>query len=183
VAKQDARNRTLCRAREEPALAHDEGALTDAGRSDVARKVCSVSEEDDDGAGYDIESYAQDGRPCLIEGMTTNAWERRPFRTAPNELAVAEARRADLRLMRLWSYSREPMALQLHPSLNAHASLAANRFHCVVCRSPLPADRPMAFRSRRTDPSASGPRTLVARPIVSSPVAPAMPTGSGGAGG
>lgn len=44
--------------REERVLAHEWTALRSAGRDDLARKVRWVSEEDGDGAGYDIASFA-----------------------------------------------------------------------------------------------------------------------------
>ena len=66
VAVRDERNRALGRAGEERVLAHERAALKSAGRDDLARKVRWVSEEDGDGAGYDIASFAPDGRPLLI---------------------------------------------------------------------------------------------------------------------
>ena len=45
-----------------------------------------------------------------------------------NLLAVAEERRADWCLMRLWNFSREPKAFELRPPLNAHVSLTATSF-------------------------------------------------------
>ncbi|GKY89897.1 hypothetical protein STA1M1_37660 [Sinisalibacter aestuarii] len=57
VAGRDERNRALGRAGEERVL---------------ARKVRWVLEEEGDGAGYDIASFAPDGLPRLIEVKTTN---------------------------------------------------------------------------------------------------------------
>ena len=45
-----------------------------------------------------------------------------------NELAVAEERRAEWCLFRLWNFSREPKAFELHPPLDAHVSLTATNF-------------------------------------------------------
>jgi hypothetical protein len=62
-----------------------------------------MSEEDGDGAGYDIASFAPDGRPRLIEVKTTNGWERTPFHISRNELAVGlspERRRRSLASIR-----------------------------------------------------------------------------------
>jgi hypothetical protein len=117
VAGRDERNRALGRAGEERVLAHERAALRTAGRDDLARKVRWVSEEDGDGAGYDIASFAPDGLPRLIEVKTTNGWERTPFHITRNELAVAEERRSEWRLFRLWNFSREPKAFELHPPL------------------------------------------------------------------
>lgn len=128
VAARDERNRALGRAGEERVLAHERAALKSAGRDDLARKVRWVSEEDGDGAGYDIASFAPDGRPRLIEVKTTNGWERTPFHISRNELAVAEERRSEWCLFRLWNFTREPKAFELPPPLDAHVSLTATSF-------------------------------------------------------
>jgi hypothetical protein len=128
VAGRDERNRALGRAGEERVLAHERASLRTEGRDDLARKVRWVSEEDGDGAGYDIESFAPDGLPRLIEVKTTNGWERTPFHITRNELAVAEARRSEWRLFRLWNFSREPKAFELRPPLDAHVALTATTF-------------------------------------------------------
>ena len=128
VAGRDERNRALGRAGEERVLTHERAALKSAGRDDLARRVRWVSEEDGDGAGYDIASFAPDGRPRLIEVKTTNGWERTPFHISRNELAVAGERRSEWRLFRLWNFSREPKAFELHPPLDAHVSLTATSF-------------------------------------------------------
>ena len=128
VAKRDERNRALGRAGEERVLTHERSVLADAGRPDLARSIRWVSEEDGDGAGYDIASFTPDGQPRLIEVKTTNGWERTPFHITRNELAVAEERRAEWYLLRLWNFSREPKAFELRPPLDAHVTLTAATF-------------------------------------------------------
>ena len=128
VAGRDERNRVLGRAGEERVLAYERLALRAAGRDDLARKVRWVSEEDGDGAGYDIASFEHDGRSRLIEVKTTNGWDRTPFHITRNELAVAEERRAEWCLFRLWNFSREPKAFELRPPLDAHVSLTATSY-------------------------------------------------------
>jgi hypothetical protein len=128
VAGRDAHNRALGRAGEELALRHERAALSAAGRRDLADKVRWVAEEDGDGAGYDIASFASDGCPRLIEVKTTNGWERTPFHITRNELAVAEARRSEWCLLRIWQFGRSPKAFELHPPLNSHVSLTPTSF-------------------------------------------------------
>ena len=128
VAARDERNRALGRAGEERMLKHERAQLRSAGRDDLARKVIWVSEEEGDGVGYDIASFEPDGRPRLIEVKTTNGWERTPFHITRNELAVAEERRSEWCLFRLWNFSREPKAFELRPPLDAHVSLTATAF-------------------------------------------------------
>ena len=72
--------------------------------------------------------FAPDGRPRLIEVKTTNGWERTPFHITRNELAVAEERRTEWVLFRLWNFSREPKAFELYPPLDVHVSLTAMTF-------------------------------------------------------
>ena len=131
VAARDERNRALGRAGEERVLAHERALLRTAGRVDLAGQVRWVSEEDGDGAGYDIASFAPNGSARLIEVKTTNGWERTPLHISRNELAVAEERRSEWSLIRLWGFAREPKAFELHPPLDAHVSLTATSFQAI----------------------------------------------------
>lgn len=128
VAERDARNRALGRAGEKLVLAHERASLLAADRRDLAERVRWVSHVDGDGAGYDILSFDTDGSDRLIEVKTTNGWERTPFHITRNELAVAEERRTDWRLIRLWNFARRPQAFELRPPLEAHVSLMATSY-------------------------------------------------------
>ncbi len=122
------RNRALGRAGEELVLTHERATLSGVGRSDLARCVRWVSEEDGDGAGYDIASFTSEGQDRLIEVKTTNGWERTPFFITRNELAVAERHPNEWCLMRLWNFAREPRAFELRPPLDAHVTLIATGY-------------------------------------------------------
>ncbi len=128
VAARAERNRVLGRAGEERVLAHERAVLTSAGRADLARRVRWVSDEDGDGAGYDIKSYSPEGQSRLIEVKTTNGWERTPFYITRNELDVANDRPTEWCLLRLWDFAREPKAFELRPPLDAHVTLMATSF-------------------------------------------------------
>jgi hypothetical protein len=128
VAGRDDRNRALGRAGEARVLAHERATLTAAGRGDLAQAVRWVSQDDGDGAGYDIASFTPAGRARLLEVKTTNGWDRTPFHISSNELAASEARRTEWSLVRLWNFSREPKAFELFPPLSAHVSLMPTSF-------------------------------------------------------
>lgn len=128
VAGRDERNRALGKAGEECILQHERVTLTGTGRGDLARKIRWVSQDDGDGAGYDIASFTPEGAARLIEVKTTNGWERTPFHISRNELAVAEERRHEWCLARVWNFSREPRAFELRPPLDAHVALTATTF-------------------------------------------------------
>lgn len=128
VADRDARNRALGRAGEERVLHRERAVLRASGRNDLASAVRWVSEEDGDGAGYDIASFTPEGQVRLIEVKTTNGWERTPFHLTRNELEVAGERRAEWCLFRLWNFGREPRAFELRPPLERHVTLTATTF-------------------------------------------------------
>ena len=128
VAGRDERNRGLGRAGEMRALAHEKATLIAAGRSDLADRVKWVSEEEGDGAGYDIESFSPEGRSRLIEVKATNGWERTPFYVTRNELAVAEGKPDEWRLLRLWNFARGPRAFELRPPLNERVTMIAANY-------------------------------------------------------
>ena len=128
VAGRAERNRVLGRAGEKYVLAHEQSVLADAGRSDLAKEVRWVSDEDGDGAGYDIASFSPEGQTRLIEVKTTNGWKLTPFHISRNELAVAQNRRNEWCLLRVWNFAREPRAFELHPPLDAHVTLTATSY-------------------------------------------------------
>lgn len=131
VAGKDERNKALGEAGEKRVLNHERAVLTDAGRVDLAEKVRWVSQEDGDGAGYDISSFTPRGCVRLIEVKTTNGWERTPFHISRNELDFAEANRCKWRLFRLWDFSRQPKAFKLRPPLEAHVDLIPESFRAT----------------------------------------------------
>lgn len=128
VAARDESNRALGKAGEETVLRSEKIALRQAGREDLADRVRWTSVEDGDGWGYDIKSFEVDGRERLIEVKTTNGWERTPFHISRNELQVADERRNEWHLIRLWDFARKPKAFALRPPLENHAELTATSF-------------------------------------------------------
>lgn len=92
-ALRDTRNRALGRQGEERIFFHEQASLRAAGRADLARAVRWVSEEDGDGAGYDIRSFDPAGRERLIEVKTTTGHVATPFFLSENERACGGAER------------------------------------------------------------------------------------------
>lgn len=122
------RNRALGRAGEKYVLTHEQSVLMDAGRSDLAKCVRWVSDEDGDGAGYDIASFSPAGQTRLIEVKTTNGWKLTPFHISRNELAAAQDQPDEWCLLRVWNFAREPRAFELHAPLDAHVRLVATSY-------------------------------------------------------
>lgn len=131
VAGRDERNRALGKAGEERVFHHERAHLQASGRRDLAAKVRWVSQEDGDGAGYDIASFAPNGAARLLEVKTTNGSERTPFYISTNELEVSNARRHEWSLVRLYDFSREARAFELRPPLETHVSLIATQYQAA----------------------------------------------------
>ena len=123
----EARNRELGQAGEELVFEHERRLLTDAGHPELAKRVRWVSEEEGDGAGYDIASFSRAGGSRLIEVKTTNGWDRTPFYISPNELEVAEQRRDEWRLLRVWNFSRRTQGLRTASSARGPCDLGTDK--------------------------------------------------------
>lgn len=127
-AARDARNRELGRRGEERVLAFERDALRQQGRDDLARKVRWVSQEDGDGAGYDIRSFTTTGAERLVEVKTTSGDRTTPFYLSENERAFSAERPDAFRLVRLYDFARAPRAFELQPPLEAFLRLAPTAY-------------------------------------------------------
>jgi hypothetical protein len=115
--ERDRLNRALGRAGEEFVLEVERSRLTKAGLSNLARNVRWISEQEGDGAGYDILSFDQTGRERLVEVKTTNGAATTPFFLSRNEHDTAAARVQDWRLYRVHCFSKEPRIFEIAPPL------------------------------------------------------------------
>lgn len=107
-ALRDAKNRQLGRAGEEFVLKVERDRLRSEGRADLAAKVKWISEEQGDGAGYDISSFAADESPMLIEVKTTNGEAATSFLVSANEVKVSRAKPEHYWLYRVFEFAKEP---------------------------------------------------------------------------
>lgn len=115
--ERDRLNRALGRAGEEFVLEVERNRLTSAGMSKLARNVRWVSEQEGDGAGYDILSFDNAGRERLIEVKTTNGAATTPFFLSRNEYNTASVRVEDWRIYRVHCFSKEPRIFEITPPL------------------------------------------------------------------
>lgn len=89
--------------------------------------------------GYDIASFDATRRQRLIEVKTINVWDRRPFHISRNVLSVADEKRDEWCLFRLWNFARAPKAFESRHPLDAHVPLTAANFQAsfhqfIVCK-------------------------------------------------
>jgi hypothetical protein len=122
-AARDARNRALGKQGEERVLLSEQIRLSEAGRVDLARKVRWTSEEEGDGAGYDILSFSRSGAERLLEVKTTSGHSTTPFYLTENERALSVERPDGFRLVRVYDFVRIPKAFELVPPLEQSVML------------------------------------------------------------
>ncbi len=115
--ERDFKNRALGKAGEELIIDFERRRLAEVDRRDLARKVRWVSQEDGDGAGYDILSFDRTGRERLIEVKTTRGTQKTPFFLTSNERSFADERPEAFRLYRVYEYGEAPRFFKLRPPL------------------------------------------------------------------
>ena len=92
-------------------MKYEKNRLVDLGRNDLADSVEHISVTQEDGSGFDIKSYNEDGTDRLIEVKTTKQGIDAEFFMTPNEIEFSELNQKNYFLYRLYD-------LELHP-LNA----------------------------------------------------------------
>lgn len=131
-AARDQLNRALGRAGEERIFEYERQSLIKLDRSDLAKKIRWISEEEGDGAGYDIHSFDQYGAERLIEVKTTRGVNTTPFYLTRNETDVAAERPDAFRLYRLYDFSKQPGLFTLTPPLEAILQLEPLTFRASL---------------------------------------------------
>ena len=83
----------------------------------LAKKIRWISEEDGDGAGYDILSFDEKGKERFLEVKTTVGSDTTPFYITRNELSLSSERPEAFRLCRVFDFSIRPRMFELAPPL------------------------------------------------------------------
>lgn len=115
--ERDFRNRVLGHAGEALVVDLERRRLEQADRRDLARKVRWISQEDGDGAGYDVHSFDPSGADRLLEVKTTYGGNRTPFFLTRNEKELSEERPDAFRILRVYEFAQGPRLFRLWPPL------------------------------------------------------------------
>lgn len=115
--ERDFRNRKLGREGEELVFQFERARLKNRDRPDLAKKIRWISEEDGDGAGYDILSFDEKGKERFLEVKTTVGSDMTPFYITRNELSLSSERPEAFRLCRVFDFSMRPRMFELSPPL------------------------------------------------------------------
>jgi hypothetical protein len=85
----DAKNKALGNSGESLVLEYERQQLIKSGFADLAEKIRHTSEIEGDGAGYDIQSFSNDGSIKFIEVKTTKGNAETAFYMSSNEVEFA----------------------------------------------------------------------------------------------
>jgi len=132
--ERDHRNRSLGRAGEEFVINVERRRLSEADRKELARKIRWISEEEGDGAGYDVLSFDLTGRERLLEVKTTNGAARTPFFLTRNECSLAEERPSDWCIYRVHLFSKDPKIFTINPPLKQKVQLSVEAWRAAFWR-------------------------------------------------
>jgi uncharacterized protein DUF3883 len=122
--ERDFRNRKLGREGEELVFQFERERLKQRDRPDLAKKIRWISEEDGDGAGYDILSFDEKGKERFLEVKTTVGSDITPFYITRNELSFSSEQPEAFRLCRVFDFSIQPRMFELAPPLKNFVHLS-----------------------------------------------------------
>jgi Domain of unknown function (DUF3883) len=122
--ERDFRNRKLGREGEELVFHFERQRLRLQNRDDLSKKVKWISQEEGDGAGYDILSFDHEGNERLLEVKTTVGSDTTPFYITRNELSLSSERPEAFRLCRVFDFSMRPQMFELTPPLDNFVHLS-----------------------------------------------------------
>jgi hypothetical protein len=122
--ERDFRNRKLGRDGEELVFQFEREKLQRLDRPDLAKKIRWISEEDGDGAGYDILSFDEKGKERFLEVKTTVGSDTTPFYITRNELSLSSERPEAFRLCRVFDFTVRPKMFELAPPLENFVHLS-----------------------------------------------------------
>ena len=133
-AARDTANRALGLAGEQFVVGIERQRLRESGRPDLGDQVCHVARVEGDGAGYDVRSFDEIGRPLHIEVKTTNLAKHAPFLVTANEVQFSIENPDSFCLYRVFAFRTEPALYILRGRLDERCALQPTAFRA----SPLP---------------------------------------------
>lgn len=107
--------------------------LTDAGRDDLAGQIEWVSNTKGDGAGFDIQSFDEDGQEIYIEVKTTTGPEGTRFYITAAELNCSEQHGGKYWLYRVFSFKNSPKVYRVAGPLKSALFLEPTVYRCSGC--------------------------------------------------
>ena len=131
--QREALNRHLGESGERFVVEFEKHRLTQAGREDLAREVEWSSKERGDGLGYDVRSFALEGRQArdeerFIEVKTTRSGKYQSFLMSENEVAFSRDFAEQYNLYRVYEFKEKPRLFVLTGRIDQFVNLHPKTF-------------------------------------------------------
>lgn len=128
-AERERHNRSLGEQGERFVLDFERFRLEQAGRPDLAKEIRWVSNDEGDGAGFDIQSFNVEREEELyIEVKTTSGGKYHPFYISDNELAYSKDKKAQYCLYRVYDFRASARLFQLEGAVDRYVNLQAKNY-------------------------------------------------------
>ncbi len=131
----DAANRDLGRRGEEFVVEFERKRLHDDGRRDLVQRIEWTAQTRGDGAGYDVQSFNEDGSVRLIEVKTTGLGKYFPFNVTMNEVRCSHARPLEFHLYRVFNFGPDAHLYMLPGELSKSCYLDPTQYRAFVQNS------------------------------------------------
>lgn len=105
--EREQRNMKLGLLGEEFVMEYEKWSLTKQGKGKLAKEIIWISQEEGDGAGYDILSKHLDGSDKYVEVKTTRLGKETPFFFSGRELDFSKANHEQYHLFRLFDFDHK----------------------------------------------------------------------------
>ena len=128
----DAANRALGQRGEEFVVEFERKRLHDGGKQDLVKRIEWTAKVKGDGAGYDVQSFNQDGSTRLIEVKTTGLGKYFPFNVTVNEVRCSEARPEQFHLYRVFNFGTDARLYTLPGPLPRSCHLDPTQYRAFV---------------------------------------------------
>lgn len=110
---------------------YEKDRLIKAGRPELAEKVKHVSRDEGDGAGYDIQSYNEDGSIIYIEVKSTRGNIGTPFEISANEVEFSRENADKFYLYRIFNLSKQPFLIIIPGAIEETFEMKPTSFRCA----------------------------------------------------
>jgi hypothetical protein len=131
-AAREARNSSLGLAGEELVVKYEQHRLSRLGLDRLADKVCHVSKNEGDGAGFDILSFDADGSEKFVEVKTTAFAKETPFFASSAEIRFSRQNAPRYMLYRLFEFRKNPRCFALPGAIHDNCALDPVSYRCSL---------------------------------------------------
>lgn len=131
-AAREAANRSLGLKGEQFVINFEKARLIHSGHESLADRIEHTSQEQGDGAGFDIRSFEENGMDRLIEVKTTRYGRHTPFYMSSNELAVSNAEAKRYHLYRLFRFGSRTGLFTLQGRLEGRFAVEPTQYRVSI---------------------------------------------------